>query len=91
MIRVALTVLLPLLAPTALYFLWYYAFGRKEETGSASRPWTWLVLAGLAAAAIVLFTVGIDAGGNPSGQYVPPHVEGGSVVQGQVVPPTGQR
>ncbi len=43
MTRVALTVLLPLLAPTALYFLWYYAFGRKEETGSA-RPWTWLVL-----------------------------------------------
>ena len=38
MTRVALTVLLPLLAPTALYFLWYYAFGRKEETGSARRP-----------------------------------------------------
>ncbi len=90
MTRVALTVLLPLLAPTVLYFLWYYAFGRKEETGSA-RPWTWLVLAGLAAAAIVLFTVGIDAGGNRSGQYVPPHVEGGAVVPGQVVPPPGQR
>jgi len=86
MTRVALTVLLPLLAPTALYFLWYYAFGRKEETGSARRPWTWLVLAGLAAAAIVLFTVGIG-GGNRPGQYVPPHVEGGAVVPGQVVPP----
>ncbi|HTC18758.1 MAG TPA: DUF6111 family protein [Stellaceae bacterium] len=91
MIRVALTILLPLLAPTALYFLWYYAFGRKAESSAAHRPWTWLVIAGLAAAAAVLFTVGIDAGGDRGGLYVPPHVEGGAVVPGQVVPQPGQR
>jgi len=91
MIRVALTILLPLLAPTALYFLWLLAFGRKSAPG-ASRPWVWLVLGGVAAAALVLFTVGIDAGGNAGGQYVPPHVQGGAIVPGQVVPPPpGQR
>jgi len=94
--RVALTILLPLLAPTAIYFLWFFAFGRKPaQTGPASRrPWVWLAVAGVAAAALVLFVVGVDTGGGPSGQYVPPHVQGDTVVPGQIIPgqivPPGQ-
>ena len=93
--RVALTILLPLLAPTAIYFLWFFAFGRKPAAGSSSRlPWAWLAVAGVAAAALVLFTVGVDTGNGPNGQYVPPHVQGGTVVPGQIIPgqivPPGQ-
>jgi uncharacterized membrane protein len=87
MIRVVLTILLPLLAPTAIYLVWLFAVGRAESAGALKGlPWTWLVVAGVAAVAVALLVVGIDAGGG-TGQYVPPHVEGGSVVPGRVVPP----
>jgi len=88
MIRVALTILLPLIAPTAIYLLWLYAAGRAGA--SAKLPWTWLIVGGLAAAALALLVVGIDTGGESPGVYVPPHVEGGTVVPGQVVPPGGR-
>lgn len=83
MIRVVLTILLPLLAPTVIYFLWLYTVGR---IGERSAPWTWLIVGGLAAAAAVLVIVGVDTGGPQSGQYVPPHVEDGRLVPGQIVP-----
>lgn len=84
MIRVALTILLPLLAPTAIYFLWLSTLGR---TAGRNTPWTWLIIGGLAAAAIALVVVGVDTGGNQAGSYVPPHVEDGHVVPGQIAPP----
>ena len=84
MIRVALTILLPLLAPTAIYFLWLSTLGRAAERNT---PWTWLIIGGLAAAAIALVVVGVDTGGNQAGSYVPPHVEDGHVVPGQIAPP----
>ncbi|MGB8182419.1 MAG: DUF6111 family protein [Stellaceae bacterium] len=83
MIRVALTILLPLLAPTAIYFLWLYTVGRVAER---STPWTWLIIAGLIAAAAALVVVGVDTGGDQTGRYVPPHVEEGRVVPGQIAP-----
>jgi len=83
MIRVALTILLPLLAPTAVYFLWLYTIGRVAER---STPWTWLIIAGLVAAAVALVVVGIDTGGDQAGRYVPPHVQDGRVVPGQIAP-----
>jgi Family of unknown function (DUF6111) len=89
MIRAALTILLPLIAPTAIYFLWLYAAGRAGTgRGSARLPWTWLIVGGLAAAALALLVVGVETG-DGTGVYVPPHVEGGAVVPGQVVPPGG--
>ncbi|MGH7015024.1 MAG: DUF6111 family protein [Stellaceae bacterium] len=84
MTRVALTILLPLLAPTAIYFLWLRAVGR---VGERSVPWTWLVVAGLVAAAAALAIVGVGAGGSQAGRYLPPHVQDGRVVPGQIVPP----
>lgn len=84
MIRVALTILLPLLAPTAIYFLWLYTLGRAAER---STPWTWLVIGGLVAAGVALVAVGVNTGGRQAGPYVPPHVEDGRVVPGQIAPP----
>lgn len=84
MIRVALTILLPLLAPTAIYFLWLYTLGRAAERNT---PWTWLIIGGLVAAAIALVGIGVDTGGDQAGHYVPPHVEDGRVVPGQIAPP----
>ncbi|MDE2230131.1 MAG: hypothetical protein KGL11_13970 [Alphaproteobacteria bacterium] len=83
MTRVVLTILLPLLAPTAIYFLWLFAFGRAEDRRA---PWTWLLVGGLAAAALALVIVGVGSGGPRSGRYVPPHVEDGRLVPGQIVP-----
>jgi len=83
MIRVALTILLPLLAPTAIYFLWLSTLGRAAER---STPWTWLIVGGLVAAGVALVVVGVGTGGNQVGSYVPPHVEDGRVVPGQIAP-----
>jgi Family of unknown function (DUF6111) len=85
MIRVALTILLPLLAPTAIYFLWLYTIGRVGERGA---PWTWLIVGGLVAAAVALVVIGVGSGSR-TGTYVPPHVESGRLVPGQIVPPGG--
>ncbi|HZT52255.1 MAG TPA: DUF6111 family protein [Stellaceae bacterium] len=84
MTRVALTILLPLLAPTAIYFLWLHTVGRADERGT---PWTWLIVGGLAAAALALVIIGVGTGGPRPGRYVPPHLEGGRLVPGQIVPP----
>ena len=84
MIRVALTILLPLLAPTAIYFLWLSTLGRAAERNT---PWTWLIVGGLVAAGAALVVVGVGTGGNQAGSYVPPHVENGHVVPGQIAPP----
>jgi len=86
MMRVTFTILLPLLAPTAIYFLWLYTVGR---VGERSAPWTWLVVGGLAAAAAALVIVGVGSGGSQSGHYVPAHVEDGRLVPGQIVSPSG--
>jgi hypothetical protein len=85
MIRVALTILLPLLAPTALYFLWLHTIGRIGERGT---PWTWLIVGGLVAAAVALVIIGVGSGSR-LGTYVPPHLVGGRVVPGQIVPQSG--
>jgi hypothetical protein len=88
MTRVALTVILPLLLPTALYVLWLASFGRADA-GAASAwralPWPWLVIAGVGLTAAVLAAV-VEFGGNGNGTYVPPHVENGRIVPGHVVP-----
>ncbi len=86
MMRVTLTILLPLLAPTVIYFLWLTTVGR---IGERSAPWTWLVIGGLAAAAAALVIIGVGSGGSRSGRYVPSHVEDGRLVPGQIVPPGG--
>jgi len=89
MTRVFLTIVLPLLLPMALYIVWALATNRIRPAGSAASwlhlPWAWLLLAGVALAAAVLFYY-VQFGVHGQGQYVPPHLQNGRIVPGHVVP-----
>jgi hypothetical protein len=92
MTRVVLTIVVPLLLPTALYLLWLVTAGRAKlaRTGSPwhGLPWPWLAVAGVVLTALVLVAVSVGLGGSRQGTYVPPHVEDGRIVPGHIAPGT---
>jgi len=93
MLRVLLTIVLPLLLPTALYVLWATAFRPVRRNGAAlwrALPWIWLAGMGVALLAIVLFVVTVHFGAPQEGVYVPPRWVNGHIVPGHVQPKTGQ-
>jgi len=87
--RVFLTIVVPLLLPTALYMVWAASIGRAEMAGTVASwralPWTWLLIAGAVLVVIVLVAV-VQIGGVREGSYVPPHLKNGKVVPGHVEP-----
>jgi hypothetical protein len=89
MLRVLLTIVLPLLLPTAIYVAWI-AFASRSANGEKLRlstmPLVWLALAGVALLAAVLVTVTVHFGEPVSGRYVPPRYEDGRVVPPQLEP-----
>jgi hypothetical protein len=93
MLRVFLTVVLPLLLPTALYLAWVSAFsaepGRNTVRWTAV-PWIWLAGAGVVLLAIVLFIVTVHFGSPQQGVYVPPRWEGDRIVPGHMEPRAGR-
>jgi hypothetical protein len=87
MTRVFLTIILPLLLPTAIYVLWAVGFGRAELGGGTAwrgLPWTWLIAAGVALALAVVGLV-VQFSGTSGGTYVAPHVENGRIVPGHFI------
>jgi hypothetical protein len=97
MLRVFLTIVLPLAAPTALYLAWvwythYSPWGSQpgSQPGEAVRwaglPWVWLAGAGALLLALVLFVVTVNFRTAPSGVYVPPRTENGRIIPGHVEP-----
>lgn len=90
MIRILLTVLLPLALPSTLYFLWFANERRRAIAAGTPEtmprlgdvPWFVLGSAGVVIAAIVLVASSIYSGDEPGALYVPPHVEGDHVVPG---------
>ena len=89
MLRVFLTIVLPLVLPTALYLLWIGIFGETQEGGalpSMAMPWIWLAGAGVVLLAIVLFVVTVEFGSPQEGVYVPPRWEGDRIVPGHIEP-----
>jgi hypothetical protein len=92
MIRRALFELLLFLLPFALYAV-YLKLAKEEpaETKSVrAHPWTVLFVSGLLLVAASFLIWGIQDGAGQQGVYVPPHVEDGRVVPGQVVPDGGR-
>lgn len=83
MARVFLTIIIPLLLPTALYALWRALPGRGPVLPVA---WVWLLVAGLGLVALTLIVVSLDFGVPNDGTYVPPHVSDGKVVPGHFAP-----
>jgi hypothetical protein len=91
--RVLLTIVLPLLLPTALYLVWVTVLRRPHRNGAAAWttwPWVWLAGAGIALLAIVLFVVTVHFGAPQEGVYVPPHLQNGHIVPGHIEPKSGQ-
>lgn len=81
--RVFLTIIIPLLLPTALYVAWRFAVGRGLNLPAS---WIWLLVTGLALASLTLVAVSVNFGGSRQGIYVPPHLRNGQVVPGHVEP-----
>lgn len=93
MIRVFIEFLLPILAPTAIYFAWAATERRRRariEAGEPLRwqdaPWLWLAGLGVALAAVVTFGLALSGGEPTTGVYVPPRLEDGRIVPGHVEP-----
>jgi len=98
MLRVFLTIVLPLIAPTALYLAWTgftnWSEQRRSPPGSppeemvgwAALPWLWLAGAGVLLLAIVLFVVHVHFGTPQQGVYVPPRWEDGRIIPGHIEP-----
>src|SRR3546814_16029592 len=93
MLRVLVTILLPLAAPFLIYLAWLWLVRRQASAGVLTvdwreAPWPWLVALGLACAPAGLLYLylspGHPAGTNPE----PPPLVGGVVLQD---PPWGCR
>ena len=83
MTRILLEYLLPLLAPTILYFLWMRFAANPQQ--QRETPWLWLAAAGLVLTVVMLAAFELG-GGNKNDLYVPPHIENGTLVPGHFVP-----
>jgi Family of unknown function (DUF6111) len=88
--RILLTIVLPLILPTALYLIWVTTLrrpsSRSAETRWAALPWVWLAGAGVVLLAIVLFVVTIHFGAPQQGVYVPPRWQNGHMIPGHIEP-----
>lgn len=82
--RVFLTIIIPVLLPTALYLAWRVGFGR---TLNLSAAWLWLLIGGLVLAILTFLALNVDFHRRSEGIYVPPHVgDDGKMVPGHVEP-----
>jgi hypothetical protein len=85
--RVFLTIIVPLLLPTAFYAAWRVLAGKQINVPAV---WIWLAVAGLALASAMLVFISVDFGEPKEGQYVPPRgTPGGAGVAGHIEPQNG--
>lgn len=81
--RVLLTIIIPLLLPTALYVGWRLTLGRTAAVPPTS---LWVAAAALVAVSLALILANTDFSRPREGKYIPPHVKDGVVVPGHVEP-----
>jgi len=87
--REFLTLIVPLLLPTALYLAWLYAARWSKASANVpwrAMPWLWLAVTGVALTALVLFVVTVHFGTSVPGIYIPPRLEHGVIVPGHIEP-----
>jgi len=84
--RQVLSVLVPLLLPTLLYFLYAGVAARRAEAagGDWARevPWTWLAVAGGALVVVTFVAFALFGGADPGSVYHPPRAVDGKVEPG---------
>ncbi len=89
MLRVVVTIILPLILPTVLYLAWMRLGGWSERGGPAASgalPWLWLAATGVVLLAAVLYVVTVHYGTSTPGIYVPPRLENGRIIPGHIEP-----
>lgn len=93
MFRAVLHIIVPLLLPVAVYALGAYWTNKRQGQGRLpgweEGQWFWVILLG---AVLAMFSVGYltYSGGRPGDVYVPPHVEDGKIVPGELRPGEGR-
>jgi len=83
--RQALSILVPLLLPTAAYFLYLYAARRRRPAGAPGWrevPWTWLAVAGGLLVGITFFAYALFGGADPGSVYKPSRLIDGRIDPG---------
>ncbi|WP_420549010.1 hypothetical protein [Curvivirga sp.] len=98
MIRIILTVVLPLIAPTLIYFFLVRLrakWKKEDETAEhipAYHAWPWFRLIGFGGVLLILtfLVFGFPNYDGFHGKYVPPHMENGELVPGQFVKETDE-
>lgn len=93
MVRTFIQIVLPLVAPLALYALWvWYARRRAAVVGDEPPPFTkgamfWSIVAGCVLVVISLSLLALSTGEEPTERrYVPPRMEGGKVLPPEFEP-----
>ena len=83
--RIALTVLLPLLLPSIVYFS-YVALSREGLREGQSAPWIWLIVSGLVLAIVAFLFLSTLEGAEPGSVYHPPRAVDGRIEPGYFGP-----
>jgi hypothetical protein len=86
MARIVLFYILPFLLPFIGFFTYRFLVTRGQPL-LQNTPWFVLSTAGLALVIASLVTLALTGGWDRSGDYVPPRVEDGRIVPGQVRSP----
>jgi len=84
-VRLLLTVLVPLLLPSILYFA-YVAVAREGPRGTQSAPWFWLAGTGVLLAIGALVLLSGLGGAEPGSVYHPPRQVDGRIEPGYFGP-----
>jgi hypothetical protein len=90
MIRVLLTILLPLAAPFLIYLGWIWLVRRRASSGVLTvdwrkAPWPWMLLIGVCGAGAGLFYLHLSQGHPAGTKLEPPALVDGVVVPSQPV------
>jgi hypothetical protein len=88
MVRILFSVVVPIVLPTALYFLYAWFVARRAraagvEVDKVDVPWSWLAAAGVALLLLSLMIEFVYGGYAPGREYTPAHMEGGKLVPGE--------
>ena len=84
--RIFLQFALPFLAPFLVFGAYRLLVTRGRDLLDRM-PWFVLIVTGLVLACASLVSLAFFGGSPPGGTYVPPRVEGGQVLPGEVKPP----